>query len=142
MTRIDVVPSVSGRRGAWLLLGGLLLALAGVPLYVALIDVPMLRATGVPALGSMGLGAMLAGLAWRYDRRKWVRIASAAELLLIGALVAAYYTLSALPAPSGNADTLVSAPDFTLPDHTGREVSLEATRSAGPVLLVFYRGHW
>lgn len=34
------------------------------------------------------------------------------------------------------------APDFTVTDHRGQTVSLEALRASGPVLLLFYRGHW
>ncbi|PYM45918.1 MAG: hypothetical protein DME14_19470 [Candidatus Rokuibacteriota bacterium] len=33
-------------------------------------------------------------------------------------------------------------PDFTLPDATGRPVSLEDYRGKKPVVLVFYRGYW
>jgi len=35
-----------------------------------------------------------------------------------------------------------TAPDFTLPDHLGREVSQSACLADGPVLLTFYRGGW
>ena len=35
-----------------------------------------------------------------------------------------------------------AAPQFTLPDAQGKPVSLEARLSAGPVVLVFYRGEW
>ena len=34
------------------------------------------------------------------------------------------------------------APDFTLPDATGRPVSLESLLAKGPVVLSFYRGRW
>jgi peroxiredoxin len=34
------------------------------------------------------------------------------------------------------------APDFSLPDATGRTVSLHERLSGGPVVLVFYRGEW
>lgn len=34
------------------------------------------------------------------------------------------------------------APDFTLPDLTGRAVSLGGLRRRGPVVLSFYRGRW
>lgn len=33
-------------------------------------------------------------------------------------------------------------PDFMLPDHDGRIVSLEQLVSNGPAVLVFHRGHW
>ena len=35
-----------------------------------------------------------------------------------------------------------SAPDFTLPDQLGRQVSLTAEFEQGPVVLIFYRGEW
>lgn len=34
------------------------------------------------------------------------------------------------------------APDFTLPDQSGRPVSLSATLARGPVVLIFFRGGW
>ena len=34
------------------------------------------------------------------------------------------------------------APDFTLPNAAGREVSLKALLARGPVVLSFYRGRW
>ena len=34
------------------------------------------------------------------------------------------------------------APDFTLGNATGDEVSLSALRRRGPVVLSFYRGNW
>jgi peroxiredoxin len=34
------------------------------------------------------------------------------------------------------------APDFTLPDHNGDEVSLSGLLRDGPVVLIFYRGEW
>ncbi len=34
------------------------------------------------------------------------------------------------------------APDFTLPDATGQQVSLTTLSQHGPVALVFYRGEW
>jgi peroxiredoxin len=34
------------------------------------------------------------------------------------------------------------APDFTLPDQVGRQVSLAGELEQGPVALIFYRGEW
>src|SRR5438477_1445321 len=34
------------------------------------------------------------------------------------------------------------APDFTLPDQVGRQVSLAGELEQGPVVLIFYRGEW
>ena len=35
-----------------------------------------------------------------------------------------------------------SAPDFTLPNAAGQEVSLKGLLARGPVVLSFYRGRW
>lgn len=47
---------------------------------------------------------------------------------------------------SGMMDRVVKvgqpAPEFTLPDATGREVSLAGLRARGSVVLSFYRGRW
>lgn len=43
------------------------------------------------------------------------------------------------------ADTVgvgAAAPDFTLADQHGRNLTLSSERSKRPVVLVFYRGHW
>jgi len=34
------------------------------------------------------------------------------------------------------------AADFVLPDTTGEERRLSELASAGPLVLLFYRGHW
>jgi len=34
------------------------------------------------------------------------------------------------------------APDFTLADHEGQEITLSKARGKSPVVLVFYRGYW
>ena len=34
------------------------------------------------------------------------------------------------------------APDFTLPDHAGKDVRLSKLLARGPVVLSFYRGRW
>lgn len=44
--------------------------------------------------------------------------------------------------PASTRPDLVIAPDFTLPDHTGKPVSLAELRSDRGAVLVFYRGFW
>jgi hypothetical protein len=34
------------------------------------------------------------------------------------------------------------APEFSLPDQDGHTVALADLRAHGPVVVVFYRGHW
>ncbi len=48
--------------------------------------------------------------------------------------------------PASEATTTLSvgdaAPEFSLPDASGRERSLASLRATGPAVLVFYRGDW
>jgi len=50
------------------------------------------------------------------------------------------YGVTAVPVVSGPA-VGAPAPDFTLVDQNGRATRLADFRG-GPLLLVFYRGHW
>lgn len=48
-------------------------------------------------------------------------------------------TTSARTSPLGVGDL---APDFTLEDQQGRNVTLSSARGKRPVVIVFYRGYW
>ena len=50
----------------------------------------------------------------------------------------AFFGLAKLPATA----LPERAVDFTLPDQDGHPVTLAAELAKGPVLLVFFRGHW
>ncbi len=39
-------------------------------------------------------------------------------------------------------DPQADAPSFSLPDHNGKQVSLDSLTANGPAVLVFYRGYW
>lgn len=102
------------------------------------IDDAELRATGM-AVWMLYASALFLALtaAWR-DRRRWVRGVAAFEVLVVSASVWAFFGLAGLPAAAPPS----RAPDFTLPDQDGRPVTLAEELARGPVLLVFYRGHW
>ncbi len=51
----------------------------------------------------------------------------------------AYGYSASAPQALGLGDTV---PDFTAPGADGRNVSLAQARRAGPVAIIFYRGHW
>ena len=133
-------PKATRRCGWWALLG-LLLILSASPAYLLLIDQPLLRATGAVGFILMGAGVVVGLAAARRDRRTWVRVLGGFDLTLLVLGVIAFFVLSALPAAPAFA-ALEKAPDFTLPDHRGQTVSLHEMYEAGPVLLVFFRGHW
>src|SRR5579859_776795 len=77
-------------------------------------------------------------------------------LLVCGLMVFIWYHARALPASTGAPQVGQKAPDFTLPDTEGRNVSLAQLLGHGDsggagnpggappkaVLLIFYRGYW
>ena len=83
---------------------------------------------------------------------KMARLLVIPVLLLAGLLVAAAPMLSQLPASKGAPQVGDAAPDFTLPDTSGKSVQLSAllgdaaakrpARTSPALLLVFYRGYW
>jgi hypothetical protein len=116
-----------------------LLALVLAPLsWLWTIDNPALRATGATAWMMLASALFLSlSAAWR-DRRTWVRGVAALEVATVGLSLWLFFGFSRLPA----ARLPERAIDFTLPDQEGRPVTLSAELARGPVLLVFFRGHW
>lgn len=102
------------------------------------IDRPFLRASGLTAWILLVLALALALSAARHDRRKWVRAVAVLQLAVLGLFCWAFFVFARMPATQ----VLERAPDFTLPDQDGRPVTLSAELRQGPVLLVFFRGHW
>lgn len=136
----EVTAKSQPRAGAWAAVG-LLVTLAGVPALMLTMSQPFLRATGLATFVLMGAGVVLAGIAARRDARLWVRAVAGVCASLFALWCLAFFVLFRVPADTG-AGTLTTAPDFTLPDQQGAPVRLADALRAGPVLLVFYRGHW
>ena len=109
--------------------------------YLFFLDQPFLRSTGLPAVVLMLVGLAVGLWAIRGDRRLRIRILGGLKLLLAVLVVIYFWYGMVLPAGSPLA-TGEAAPDFTLANHTGEQVTLSQTLSAGPVLLLFYRGYW
>ncbi len=120
---------------------GLLLALLGVPAYLLSMDEPWLRASGAAAFAPMALGTVLAVRAVGRDRGWRVRWLAALTVLVTALWTVAFTWLAALP-EAGSVARIERAPDFALRDQDGREVRLHERCAQGPVLLVFFRGHW
>jgi len=135
-------PDVRGKSGWPAAALSVLFALAGVPIYIWLMGVSSVRSSGWPAFLFLFLGSAFA--VWQVRRfHTWAwRIAAGVNSTFLTLWTGAFFVFAALPKPSAAAHQLVSAPDFRLPDQYGQSVSLEASRKLGPVLLVFYRGHW
>ena len=122
-----------------LALVGLLLCLLAPLAWWATIDYPWMRASGAAAWLTLLIGLLLGASAALVDRRLWVRAVMVLGLAMLGLFVWLFFGFARLPATTG---TLERASDFTLPDHLGRSVTLSQELARGPVLLVFYRGHW
>lgn len=116
-----------------------LVALILAPLSWAwTIDQPFLRSSGLTAWGLIALALLLALSAARVDRRPWVRAVAGVQLAALAFWCWAFFVVARLP----ERDVPARAVDFTLPDQDGRPVTLSAELQQGPVLLVFFRGHW
>lgn len=118
-----------------------LLTLGGPIAYILLLDNARMRASGAPAFGLMAAGAALGLGAILHDKRWRIRLPGMFNIVLLSGFIYAFFWAAALPAP----DVVTigePAPEFVLPDQHGSPVMLAEYRDAGPVLLVFYRGHW
>lgn len=60
-------------------------------------------------------------------------------VLLLGPAACGFWFLETRSAPTAIER---QAPRFTLPNSAGEPVSLERLLERGPVVVVFYRGHW
>jgi hypothetical protein len=93
---------------------------------------------------AFALATALGGLAVARARVRrwpaWLALTLSSLLLVAGA----WFNFVAARVPDTPTTLRVGerAPEFTLPDASGRPVSLEDYRGQKPVVLVFYRGHW
>jgi hypothetical protein len=102
------------------------------------IDDPRLRASGVTVWMMLASALYLSISAALRDRRRWIRAVAAAEVGLTLLALWAFFGFARLP----ESRLPARVADFTLRDHLGVPVTLSAELASGPVLLVFYRGHW
>lgn len=134
-------PNTNKPPSRWLTPLAFLITLAGGFSYMLMLDIPWARDTGAPALAIMSVGCALAlWLALRRRTRGTIATAGV-NLLLTGLLVFELYGVH-LPPPGATPAVGSVAPDFTLPDQDARPVTRSTAYAGGPVLLVFYRGHW
>jgi len=103
-------------------------------------DVPWMRSSGAAAWLLLAVGVGCGLLAARADRRLRVRVLAGLDLVVAALFTWFFFGWATLPVTP--AEELRRAPDFTLPDVGGRPVTLSQRLAGGPILLVFYRGHW
>ncbi|MBM3219427.1 MAG: redoxin domain-containing protein [Candidatus Rokubacteria bacterium] len=119
----------------------LLLALGTVVAFVGLLQalIPLRPAW---YLGTLAL-ALVLGAASVWRARHWLTISAfALSVLLFGAAVVFNFVAMRVPVTKSVFVVGQPAPDFTLPDSTGKAVRLADYRGQKPVVLVFYRGYW
>lgn len=125
------------------------------PWMLGLVGMVVTMAAGIsfPFVQSLHLGAIphvilaILGMAvcvWAVSRRRgWVTVSALSISSLIGlGFIFSVAILLKLPEPAAVAKTMEALPDFTLPNQNGSPVRPASYRGKGPVLLVFYRGHW
>jgi cytochrome oxidase Cu insertion factor (SCO1/SenC/PrrC family) len=119
----------------------IVVALGAVAAYVLLFHVTVVRNHPEGYVVAFAVAVVLAGLALRRSRRwyVWPALVLSVGLLVLGAWT---YVAARIPATPTALRVGERPPDFTLPDASGRPVSLADYRGKKPVVLVFYRGYW
>ncbi len=128
-------------RTSWLALA---LACAGILAYVLLLGVPWVRSTGAPAFVALGVALLLAGSALRRERRARTFVPAGLTFVLALAFLWLFFVVARLPA-STTFEQLERAPDVKLASHElpgASAFKLSQIAQEGPLLLVFFRGHW
>jgi cytochrome oxidase Cu insertion factor (SCO1/SenC/PrrC family) len=121
-----------------------LLAIGAIAAYVLLLRVAMVRNHPDGYVIAFALATALAALAVARARGRrwpaWLALGFTSLLLVAGA----WFNFVVARVPDAPTALRVGErpPDFTLPDPTGRPVTLADFRGKKPVVLVFYRGYW
>lgn len=129
----------------WLAILSVLIAAAGIVGYVSLVGVEIVRNHPEGYVLAFAVAVALAVLAvkWAKGGRRWPAWVALGltGLLLIGG---AWFNFVGARVPDAPVAIAVgeAAPNFTLPDASGKPVTLAEYRGKKPVVLVFYRGYW
>ncbi len=132
------------RSSGWLAVLGVGIAIGAAVAYALLLRIPVIRNHPEGYVIAFAVATAMAGVAVTRARRRrwpaWLALGFTSLLLAGGAWfnwVGARVPLTPTALRVGE-----RPPDFTLPDATGRPVSLAEYRDRKPVILVFYRGYW
>ena len=119
-------------------------AIGAVAAYARLLRVAVVRNHPEGYVLAFALATALAALAVARARVRrwpaWLALGLSSLLLVAGA----WFNFVVARVPDSPTAVRVGdrPPDFTLPDATGRPVSLADYRGTKPVVLLFYRGYW
>jgi hypothetical protein len=118
------------------------LAAGGVAAYALLFRVALVRNHPEGYVVTAAIATVLAVLALRRSRRwfSWLALGFAALVLAGGVWLNA--VVARIPDTPTALRVGERPPDFTLPDASGRPVTLADYRGRKAVVLVFYRGYW
>jgi hypothetical protein len=132
--------TTSGRLAA---LSGVV-AIGAVAAYVLLLRVAVIRNHPEGYVVAFALATALAAVAVARARGRrwpaWLALGLSSLLLLAGAWF--NFVVARVPVTPTALRMGERPPDFTLPDATGRPVSLADYRGKKPVVIIFYRGYW
>ncbi len=121
---------------------GMVITLVGGVSYFLLTDIPFIRNTAAPNIAMVVVGMAMAGYGVAQRRSKGTIITTGVSAFVGLGLILSLTVMMKLPEAEAVARTAETLPDFTLPNQEGVPVTLSSYRGKGPVLLVFYRGHW
>ena len=117
------------------------LIIAAIASYFVLMDVAWIRSTAGPVWVALALAVGIAAYCWPRDGRVRTRVGAGSIFLFALFALWAFFVAARLPESRAPAiGQAVPNAEFVAPDGTPFVVS-EVAKS-GPVLLVFYRGHW
>jgi len=121
---------------------GTVLVFGGAISYMLLLDNAWIRSTTLPNIVLIVVGMALCG--WAIVKKPGKITLACGVLGGLGGLafIFAMFVAFSLPPPPDATGLDAAATSFSLPNQDGRQVSLSSFRGKGPVLLVFYRGHW
>lgn len=130
----------SARPRAALSLVAVLLAVAAPCAYVATLDVPFLRRSGLLLFGLLVLALASAARA-RAMRAPWARTAVTIVFAVTVWVAWLFFLKARLPADRAP-QVGERAPAFVATAYDGAAFDLTAALAKGPILLVFFRGFW
>jgi hypothetical protein len=134
------------RKWNWPLWIGFVVAVGGLFSYEFFAAFPITRDFPWASLLLFGVGAtlLLVGLFRAFGRPQVYRSIFTVLAFLLFAFFGyeIFYVLRQVPISAQTPRVGQKAPEFTLPDQTGRSVALGDLLSPNGAVLIFYRGHW
>lgn len=139
------------RTWNWPIWLGFIVAVGGLFSYEYFAEFPITRDFPWANLLLFGIGAalLLIGLFRAFGRPQLYRgkvfgsiLTAIAFLLFAFFSYEIFYVLKQVPLSAQAPRIGAKAPEFTLPDQSGKQVALADLLSPNGVILIFYRGYW